>query len=245
MEFDERGAVNDRRWMLVDDGGMFVSQRAVPKLALVAPDLTSDGLRVGAPGMPDLDVARPGADAETITAGVWDGACCVALANDEAHGWFSSFLGRSVRLVFQPDDAVLPLGPQYAGALAGPRRIALTDGAPLLLIGTASLDDLNRRLPRPLLMNRFRPNLVVSGVESYAEDTWKRISIGAMRFEITHPCPRCVATTVDQATGVKGDEPLRTLATYRKVGSGVMFGQNATHHAPGRIRVGDMVDVLS
>jgi uncharacterized protein len=245
MEFDDRGAANDRRWMLVDDDGMFVSQRAVSKLALVAPDLTRDGLRVSAPGMPDLDIARPGADGESITAGVWDGECRVMVAHDEAHGWFSRFLGRSVRLVYQPDDAVLPMGPEYAGALAEPRRIALTDGAPLLLIGAASLDDLNCRLPKPLLMNRFRPNLVVSGAEPFAEDTWTRISIGAMRFEITHPCPRCVATTVDQTTAEKGDEPLRTLATYRKVGSKLMFGQNATHHAPGRIRVGDMVDVLS
>jgi uncharacterized protein YcbX len=245
MEFDGRGAVNDRRWMLVDDRGTFVSQRAVPRLALVAPDLTSNGLRVSGPGMPELDVARPGADAEAITAGVWDGECRVLVADDEAHRWFSRFLGGSVRLVYQPDDAVLAMGPQYAGALTEPRCIALTDGAPLLLIGAASLDDLNHRLPKALLMNRFRPNLVVSGADAYAEDTWKRISIGAMRFEITHPCARCVATTVDQTTAEKGDEPLRTLATYRRVGSGVMFGQNATHHAPGRIRVGDMVDVLS
>jgi MOSC domain-containing protein len=190
-------------------------------------------------------VSRPAAGAEAITAAVWDGECRVVVANAESNAWFSRFLGRSVRLVYQPDDAVLPMGPQYAGVLTEPRRIALTDGAPLLLIGDASLDDLNRRLAKPLLMNRFRPNLVVSGFEAYAEDTWKRISIGAMRFEIVRPCPRCVATTVDQISAERGDEPLRTLATYRKVGSNVMFGQSATHHAPGRIRVGDNVDVLS
>jgi hypothetical protein len=245
MAFDDRGAVNDRRWMLVDDRGVFLSQRATPRLALVAPGLTTDGLRVTAPGMPALDVARPGPSAGTIIGRVWDGECRVAVANGEAHAWFSRFLGRSVRLVYQPDDAVLPMASEYLGSLTEPRRIPLTDGSPLLLIGDASLDDLNRRLAKPLLMNRFRPNLVVSGAAAYAEDTWRRIAIGAVQFEIGRPCPRCVATTVDQTTAEKGDEPLRTLATYRKVGSGVMFGQNVTHHAPGRIRVGDQVQVIS
>jgi uncharacterized protein YcbX len=243
--FDERGAANDRRWMLVDDSGVFLSQREVPRLALIVPDISAGDLRVTAPGLTPLHVEQPGPGATMISAGVWDGECQVAVARDEAHVWFSRYLGRSVRLVYQRDDAVLPMAAKYAGSLGGQRRIALTDGSPLLLIGDASLDDLNRRLERPLAMNRFRPNIVVSGAPPYAEDTWTRIAVGPMQFEISGPCPRCVATTVDQATAEKGVEPLRTLATYRKVGSGVMFGQNVTHHAPGRIRLGDPVEVVS
>jgi hypothetical protein len=246
MDFDERGPVGDRRWMLVDDQGVFLSQRVLPRLALLVPTLTSDGLRVQAPGLPPLEVTRP--DPSTghseITGRVWDGQCRVVVADQEANEWFSRFLGRACRLVYQPDDAVLAMSPDYAGVIDSPRRIAFTDGSPLLLTGEASLDELNARLKQPLPMNRFRPNIVVRGAEPFAEDGWKRIAVGEMRFEVARPCPRCATTTVDQATGERGEEPLRTLATFRKRGSGVMFGQNATHHMPGRICVGEELQVL-
>jgi uncharacterized protein YcbX len=135
---------------------------------------------------------------------------------------------------------------EYLGALARePRHTSLSDGAPILLIGQASLDDLNTRLEVALPMNRFRPNIVVVGSEPYAEDTWARVAVGEVLLEVAKPCARCVTTTVDQATGVQGREPLRTLATFRRRDGGVMFGQNVTHHGPGTLRVGDELRVIA
>ena len=244
LELDDRGAVNDRRWMVVDEEGVFISQREEPRLALISATPTPVGLRLEAPGCPELDVPRPDDQAPAIRGAVWDGSCEVLLASQESHEWLSAFLGRACRLVYQPDRAVLPMLPKYAGAITGPRRIALTDGSPLLLIGQASLDDLNARLAAPLPMNRFRPNIVVEGTVPFAEDSWRRVAAGGVTLEVAKQCPRCVTTTVDQSTGIQGVEPLRTLATFRKVGSNVMFGQNVTHHAPGRMALGDPVRII-
>ncbi|MFN8581039.1 MAG: MOSC domain-containing protein [Gemmatimonadaceae bacterium] len=158
---------------------------------------------------------------------------------------FSDFLQAEVMLVYQPDDAIRPMRAEYAGAIREARHVSLSDGAPLLLIGQASLDGLNERLADPVPMNRFRPNVVVTGAAPFAEDTWQRIRIGDVTCEVAKPCARCATTTVDQATGVRGVEPLRTLATFRKREGGVMFGQNLAHHAPGALHVGDVVTVLA
>ena len=122
-------------------------------------------------------------------------------------------------------------------------RVSSADGFPFLLISEESLADLNRRLAQPLPMNRFRPNLVVAGAEPYAEDEWNRIEVGGIPMRVVKPCDRCVVTTTDQATGERGKEPLRTLATYRNRGGEVMFGQNVVHERRGRLRVGDQVNV--
>jgi uncharacterized protein YcbX len=141
-----------------------------------------------------------------------------------------------------PDDVVRPIDPRFA---TGGDRVSFTDGFPLLLITQASLDGLNARLERPLPMNRFRPNLVISGATPHAEDGWQRVRIGEIEFAVVKPCARCVTTTIDQNTATAGREPLRTLATYRKVGSNVMFGQNVIHLGQGRISVGDAVHVTA
>ncbi len=122
--------------------------------------------------------------------------------------------------------------------------MSLADGFPLLLVSQASLADLNSRLERPLLMDRFRPNLVVSGCEPFAEDSWKLVRVGELTLRVVKPCARCVITTVDQATAAKGKEPLRTLATFRKHGTKVLFGQNLIHDGTGTLRAGDTVEVL-
>ena len=243
LELDDRGPRMDRRWMTVDDQGQFLSQRRIPTLALISPHPTREGLLLSAPGMPPLLVREPddAPGAPAIEGHVYGGACRVLLANPAASAWLTRFLGLSARLVFQPESTVLPMSPEYNGSLRDRRRIALTDGSPLLLIGQASLDDLNCRLETPVPMNRFRPNVVLQGTAPYEEDDWVSIVIGDVAFEVSRACIRCVTTTIDQATGEKGVEPLRTLATYRRAGSGVNFGQNLSHHAPGVIRVGDAV----
>lgn len=245
MELDDRGPIGDRRWMVVDMDGEFQTQREFPRLALVQVQLTARGLRLSAPGMESIDVAQPEPGGADFVTKVWDDDAPVRPAAPRAGEWLSEFLGSAVRLVHQPDDAVRVMRDEYAGQIREPRRVSLSDGAPLLLIGTASLDVLNQRLATPVPMNRFRPNVVVHGTAAYAEDGWRTIRIGSVRFEVAKPCARCATTTVDQASGVRGVEPLRTLATFRRKGSGVMFGQNIAHHAPGTIQLSDDVEVLA
>lgn len=245
VELDDRGPRADRRWMVVDDRGKFLSQRTAPAMARIAPGLTDEGLTLAAPGMTVLSEREPedAPGAPAIEGRVYGGSCRVLLASPAANAWLTRFLGISARLVYQPESSVLPMSPDHGGASQAPRRIALTDGSPLLLIGQASLDDLNRRLETPVPMDRFRANVVVQGTAPYEEDEWGSIAIGAVEFEVSGACTRCAATTIDQATGQRGLEPLRTLATYRKAGSGVNFGQNLSHHGPGALRVGDTVTV--
>jgi uncharacterized protein YcbX len=246
VTLDDRGPVNDRRWMLTDQEGVFLTQREKPRLSLVSVQVTDSGIVLSAPGMPPLAVDAPIHDdgADFVTK-VWDDTVRVRPADPEAGRWFTQFLGTPAQLVFLPDDAARVMRDEYSGDIRESRRVTLTDGAPLLLISEESLADLNSRLADPLPMNRFRPSVVVRGGGKFAEDSWKRIAIGEVIFEVAKPCARCATTTVDQATGVRGKEPLRTLATFRKVGSEVMFGQNIAHHAPGELRVGMDVRVIN
>jgi uncharacterized protein YcbX len=247
MELDARGPRGDRRWMLVDPEGAFLSLRDVPRLCFVEAFLTGDGLRLEAPGVGARHVSRPEAadGARWIPVRVWDGTCRVLEADAGTSGWLSDALGVSCRLVYLPDDEAGPAADAY-GEFAGRRReVALSDGAPLLLTSEASLADLNARLAAPVPMYRFRPNVVVGGVPAWQEEMWRCFAIGDVAFDAVTPCPRCVATTVDPATGTKGPEPLRTLATFRRTERGVNFGMNVAHRGTGTIRVGDAVHVQS
>lgn len=244
LDLDDRGPREDRRWMIVNGEGVFQTQREFPRLSLVAVELTESGIRLSAPNLPAIDVARPTELGADFVTQVWDDDARVRPASPAANAWISEYLGAPAQLVHLPDESVRVMRAEFAGRLTEPRRVSLSDGAPLLLIGSASLDDLNARLTLPLPMNRFRPNVVVSGSAPFAEDDWRQIRIGVVSFEVAKLCARCATTTVDQATGVRGVEPLRTLATYRRRGSQVMFGQNIAHHAPGQLHVGDSVEVV-
>jgi uncharacterized protein YcbX len=239
-EVDQFGLRYDRRWMVVDHSGMFLSQRSHARLALVVPSIHGDTLRIAAPGMRVLETPLHPAEAVVTRVTVWDDSCLATWVGEAAARWFSELLGCDCTLVQMADPYVRPADPTFAPAGT---RVSFADGYPFLLISEESLADLNRRLKQPLPMNRFRPNLVVTGGEPYAEDGWERVEIGGLGLRIVKPCGRCVVTTTDQATGERGLEPLRTLATYRKMGGGVMFGQNVVHEGVGRLRVGDPVVV--
>ncbi|HZN97361.1 MAG TPA: MOSC N-terminal beta barrel domain-containing protein [Gemmatimonadales bacterium] len=237
-EVDEFGLRYDRRWMVVDESGTFLSQRSHPRLALVVPSIRDGALGVEAPGMPGLVTPLEPPPTVTTRVRVWKDSCAATWLGERAARWFSDYLGTACGLVYMAGDTIRPTDPRYASSGT---RVSFADAFPFLLISQESLNDLNRRLPEPLPMNRFRPNLVVGGVHPYEEDEWRRIEIGAMRFRVVKPCARCVVTTTDQATAALGKEPLRTLASYRKVRGEVMFGQNAVHETVGRLRVGDPV----
>jgi uncharacterized protein YcbX len=240
---DRRGIVDDRRLMIIDEWGRFVSQRSHPRLALVDVRLDQDNLTLGAPGLQALSipVVRSGA---TRTVVVWQDECEAVDQGQEAAGWLSEFLEASVELVRIDDHFKRAVDPNYA--VRSSDEVGFADGYPLLVISEESLDDLNTRLDVPVPMNRFRPNIVVRGGGVYAEDQWRRVRFGEVSAAIVKPCARCSITTVDQQTGERSKEPLRTLATYRHDPErDVLFGQNVIHASPGTIRVGDIVEVTS
>ncbi|TVP46507.1 MAG: MOSC domain-containing protein [Gemmatimonadales bacterium] len=268
------GLDGDRRWMVVDAEGTFLSQRSHPAMALVETAFVNAGgvggrgdlrdrsslrLRLSCEGRAPVEVpADPtaGAAAGAATAGVspesgiatlpatiWGHPFEALAPSPEADAWMSDFLGEPVRLVYQPDTAVRPTDPDFAPG----HRVSLADGYPVLVISEASLAELNRRLPEPVSMARFRPNVVVGGpCEPHAEDRWRRVRIGAVAMAGVKRCARCSVTTVDPATAERGLEPLKTLATYRAEGGKVWFGQNLVPEparTPGLVQVGDPVVV--
>lgn len=240
------GLAGDRRWMIVDDAGRFLTQREEPRLALLEAVPTSTGLTLSAPGLAPLALPHPGPDAPEITAFIWRSKATARVAQ-AASGWLTGWLGRPLRLVWLPEGANRPLNTAFA---KGPGGVGFADGYPVLLTNTASLADLNRRLDVPAPMNRFRANIVIESDEAWGEDAWLRLRIGETELELVKPCERCVITTTDQVTGNRpGHEPLRTLQRVRKSADprvkGALFGWNAVPGTPGLIRVGDPVEILS
>ncbi len=240
-EVDERGPRHDRRWMLVDETGCFMSQRRFPRMALIRVRIGPDGLVVDAPGMPSLEIPLQPPVRRPMLARVWDDLVESLTVGDDADRWFSGFLDVSCRLVYLPEGSVRPVDLTYGGP---GDQVGLADAFPFLLISEASLAELNARLEQPVPMDRFRPNLVVRGCEPFAEDSWELVRIASITFRVVKPCSRCTITTVNQGTGVTGKEPLRTLAAFRKVGSKVLFGQNLIHDKLGTLRVDNPVEIL-
>lgn len=253
------GLAFDRRWMIVDHDGAQVTQREAPRLCLVTPGLVSAGAEHDTPTATHLTLTAPGVGSVTlpvdaagqqIEVSVWDDNATAICSAPEVDVWLSDFLERDVRVVRFGEVG------EVQGRLW--QRVAFPDSLPFLLIGQGSLDDLNGRLTvagSPAVeMKRFRPNLVVSGSEPFAEDGWRRLTIGELGFSVAKPCARCMITTIDQATAAVGREPLRTLAGYRTAAHGVsqsgapkwgvMFGQKLIHHELGTLTLGDRVSVL-
>lgn len=239
---ERRGLAHDRRWMVVDDEGRFITGREEPRLVLLRAQPVPGGLLLAAPGMPELRIGEPVDGRGGVT--VWRDHVNALNASSQASEWISRFLGRDCRLVFMDEAAQRPVDPTYASA---DDEVSFADGFPLLLISEGSLAGLNARLDAPVPMLRFRPNLVVAGASPHAEDGWKRIRIGGIEFDVAKPCARCGFTTVMPETGTLDPrgEPLRTLAKYRRGPRGVMFGQNLIARGTGRLRVGDVVTVLA
>lgn len=239
-----RGLPRDRRWMLVDDDGTFITARKHPRLATVQGRFAGDMLKLAVEGREELELALQPEQREPVKVRVWRDEVEAIPAGAEADAWFSAFLDTKCRLVQQTDDFHRRVDQDYGLA---EDEVSFADGFPLLLISEASLADLNSRLPQAVSMRRFRPNLVVDGDAPYAEDNWHRIRIGEVEFAGVKNCSRCVFTTIDPDTGVKDParEPLQTLASYRrKPQGGVFFGQNLIPRSGGTIHVGDSVEIL-
>jgi uncharacterized protein YcbX len=226
--------------MVVDEAGAFLTQRSHPRMALITPKVEGDALRIEAPGMPAIETPLCPRGGVHTTVTVWDDTCVATWLGEHTARWFSDFLETSCSLVYMSDNVFRPANPAFAPATT---RVSFADAYPLLLISEESLADLNRRVSVPLPMNRFRPNLVVAGTTPFGEDRWERFEIGGIGFRVVKACDRCVVTTTDQATAEREQEPLRTLATYRRWDGKVWFGQNVVHEREGWLQVGDLVAI--
>lgn len=243
--------VHDREWMLVTRDGQFLTQREYPRMALVTPRIDGDAVEVSAPGMPPLrlplayDATGPG-----MTVQIWDHVVEAADCGDAAAAWFADAIQGPCRLVRFRPDVQRPTSTKWTGGAPAETRFA--DGYPILLIGQASLDDLNARLQAagrtPLPMNRFRPNLVVDGLEAFEEDYVESLTGAGLALRPVKPCARCPIPAIDQATGISGPDPLDILQTYRanpRMDGAVCMGMNCivTAGEGSRLRVGQQLEV--
>ncbi len=245
----DRGLEHDRRWMLVDENGRFITQREEPRLCFFSIKAHADGMLIRAGGplqmYGELTLPWKISSGRAVSVSVWSDQCAAIEASAEVNHFFSQALQRDCRLVYMPDSSERPVDLTYSKT---PAITAFGDGYPVLLIGTASLSDLNSRMiavgEGAVSWDRFRPNVVVRTEVPFDEDYWSSFEMGSIIAQGVKLCSRCVFTTIDQQTGIASKEPLRTLASYRKMGSKVMFGQHVIMKAPeGELRVGDEVRI--
>lgn len=242
-EVQHTGLRYDRRWMLIDKEGNFLSQRTFAQMALLQVAIEKDGLQV----YHKNDLIEPLAipfdlfTGRELSVAIWDDVCTALEVSIVANSWFSDALGMAAKLVYMPSTTKRRVDHTYAH---NNEIVSFADAFPLLLISQSSLDDLNRRLAVPVPMNRFRPNLVLNGGSPFCEDLLTEFQIGSVTFNAVKPCARCVMTTVNQDNGVVGKEPLKTLASYRTFNNKVMFGQNLLQKNTGIIKKGARLGVL-
>jgi uncharacterized protein len=239
---DDFGVEHDRRWMIVDGAGEFITQRNQPRLAQLRVALEPGELVLRSRQAGEARLPLHPESGEAVRVRVWADEVAGRDAGDAAAAFLRAHLGIAARMVHMPDSTVRQVDLDHG--VAGD-RVSFADGFPLLLITQGSLDELNGRLAEPVPMLRFRPNVVVAGAVPHAEDEWRRIRLGPVPCDVVKPCARCVVTTIDEATAVAGPEPLRALAAYRRWNGQVWFGQNVIHRGTGVLRVGDAVEVVA
>lgn len=237
----QTGLRYDRKWMLIDENGKFLSQRRLPRMALIKSRITENQLILSAPGQDDMSLPLQSHEGEDINVEIWNDHCIAKTVGEQADAWFSGFLDTYCRMVYHPDDRVRKVDPRYA---IDSDQTAFSDGFPFLIVSENSLQALNQAMNLELSMARFRPNLVVSGCDGYAEDNWRQVAINGIRFRLPKPCSRCSVPAIDPETAISGKEPLVTLARLRQWHNKVYFGQNALHYRMGSLSVGDEVDVI-
>jgi uncharacterized protein len=239
-----RGPLNDREWMLVDSNHQFLSQRTIPRMATLTARLTPEALRLSDEAGNACDVLRA-SEGRSLNVTIWRDTVAAVDCGDAVATWLEERLDHPCRLVHLPDSTIRSLNSKFS-----PRPDAHTgfaDGYPVLLTNASSLDALNRELPNALGMERFRPNVVVTGAPKWAEDEWRVVQMGAATFDLVKPCARCAIIAIDQRTGEKPDglTPLTVLAASRTLPPfGAIFGQNAVHREAVTIRLGDALTVL-
>jgi uncharacterized protein YcbX len=240
MKVDDKGPEHDRQFLLVGEDNKFLTQRQMPELAKIGLRMIDDAfIELSQPGFGEVDFGLNEYEEGEFHVTVWDDQVPASEVNADISGWLSEVLKKKVKLVRIADKAKRNFDPE---AHEG-RDIRFSDGTPFLVISTASLKMLELKAKVSLSMTRFRPNIVVDGVEAHSEDEWGGFQIGKIQFDPLHRCTRCKVTTVHPLTGVVGKEPLQTLGTYRRGNKGIEFGMYYAHLAGGTIRIGDTLTV--
>ena len=240
---ESRGIKYDRRYLLVDEDGVFLTQRKFSQMALLKLSFTNDGFKV----LNTMDnshtiIPLESDSTETITVTVWDDVCNASRVGKDLDTWFSRAIGKKCFLVYMPDNENRMVERKYINE---EHIVSFADAYPYLLIGQSSLDDLNTRLEARLPINRFRPNFVFTGRNPYEEDTWKDFRIGNVEFTAVKSCARCVITAINQETAERGCEPLKTLSEYRTINHKIMFGMNLICKSIGKVSVNDSIKLIS
>ncbi len=236
-QLSETGMAYDRFWMLVDEKGVFITQRDIPKLALFKMQLSDKGIVVNNALEIPYELAEKG---EEITTKVFQDEVAGIKESERVNNWFSEQLGQKVSLIRSSKQ-----NPRFVSNHPD-TKVNFSDSNQYLLLGHASMNNLNTKLAEALPINRFRANIIFEGGTAHAEDTWRRIQIGTSIFEYTKLCGRCKVTTINQSTAEMGNEPLRTLATYRNKGKKICFGSywKLTSSSDNQISVGDEIVIL-
>jgi uncharacterized protein YcbX len=238
-QVNEKGLLYDRKWMLIDENNKFLSQRRLHKMALITTSMVENSLVLSAPAMENITLLLDDSnEGEEVITEIWQDQCparCISTTMDE---WFSCFLKIPCRLVYQPENITRSVDPRYAKTTD---KVYFSDGFPFLIISEASLNALNEAMDLELTMARFRPNLVIANCDAYAEDYWRKISIGNINFRLPKPCSRCSVPAINPISAEITKEPLTTLSRLRKWQGKVYFGQNALHDEAGVLTLGNDV----
>lgn len=237
---ERQGLSFDRRFMVADLNGKMVTAREHRQMVRVKAALQPNGLVLTYPEAKPLHLKFSDFSMEKVTCKVWSDEFQAHATSQQANEWFSFIIGQQVQLLFTGEQSNRQKEKIQT-------NVSFADGYPLLLVSQSALDELNQRSSALHTMAQFRPNIVVSGTDAFAEDGWKRIRIGEVEFEIAKPCMRCVLTTVNPQTAMRNEqnEPLKTLATFRAdENGGTFFGQNIFAKNEGMIRIGDKVKIL-
>ena len=236
---DARGLKYDRRFLLVDENAMFMTQRDFPRLALLKLSFSENAFEVlNTKDNSRLIIPFESDSNKNISVTIWDDECKAVKLGNDFDDWFSDAVGKKCSLVFMPDDERRIVKKKY---IYDEHIVSFADAYPFLIIGQSSLDDLNAKLENPIPMNRFRTNFVFTGGKPFEEDNWNHFRIGDVNFKAVKPCARCVITTTNQDTAERSSEPLKTLSTYRKFNNKVLFGMNVVCFNNGFVSVGDEI----
>lgn len=241
---EARGLQYDRRWMLIDDQNLFISQRKFPEMASLQPSIAAGTMTIRHQNdrVDPFSFELSKTTGEAIAVTTWDDTCPALEVSAKASAWFSQVLGTSCRLVQMPEDSIRPADPRYA--VSEKDKVSFADGYPILTFDEASVELLVEKSGVKIPSNRFRANIIFKGGHAHIEDEMKVFEINGLTFHGVKPCARCIMTTVDQQTGkITNKEPLKTLATYRKVGNKIKFGQNVIPSDKGVIAVGDTIRI--
>ena len=237
----DRGFQYDRRWMLVDQQNAFLTQRKLPQMTLLQTEISAESFNVYHKQSGERIAIPFEPTGKTVSVQVWSDRCKGIVVDDKVNEWFSEMIGETCQLVYMPGTTKRRVDGRYA---LQKDITSFSDGYPFMVIGQASLDDLNARIEDKLPVNRFRPNIVFTGGAPFEEDGWAHFIINGINFYGVKLCARCVITTINQDTIKKGKEPLKTLATYRQKNNKIYFGQNLLHHGEGSLRIGDEIKLL-